>query len=51
MQTETLAHGTKVLVTQDHKFGADALFLAHFANVRRAESAADFGTGTGGRRL
>ncbi len=47
MQTETLAHGTKVLVTQDHKFGADALFLAHFANVRRAESAADFGTGCG----
>lgn len=44
---ELLAHGTRVFISPVHRFGADALLLAHFATLRRAERACDLGTGCG----
>ena len=47
MQQEHLANGTPVFITQSHRFGQDALLLAHFCRVRRAEAVCDLGTGCG----
>ncbi len=44
---ETLTHGTKVYVSEVHKFGADALLLAHFCGAKRAQNVCDLGTGCG----
>lgn len=47
MQQERLANGTPVFTTQDHRFGQDALLLAHFCAVRARESVCDLGCGCG----
>lgn len=47
MQREYLVNGTSVQITDTHRFGQDALLLAHFSRVRRAESVCDLGTGCG----
>ena len=44
---ETLANGTPVYITKSHRFGQDALLLAHFCGVRSRESACDLGCGCG----
>lgn len=44
---ETLANGTPVYITKDHRFGQDALLLAHFCGVRSRESVCDLGCGCG----
>ncbi len=44
---EMLTNGTRVNVSEHHKFGADALLLAHFCNVKRAEHVCDLCTGNG----
>ncbi len=44
---EYLANGTPVFVTRSHRFGQDALLLAHFCGVREKESACDLGCGCG----
>ncbi len=44
---ESLSHGTAVCISRRFRFGQDALLLAHFAQVRRQERAADFGCGCG----
>lgn len=44
---ETLTHGTRVYVSETHKFGADALLLAEFCGAKRNERVCDFGTGCG----
>ncbi len=46
-ETEILTHGTRVNVSKYHKFGADALLLAHFCNAKRSENVCDLGTGCG----
>ncbi len=47
LKKETLIKGTVVYTNNVHKFGADAIFLAHFAAVKRLEKVCDFGTGCG----
>ncbi len=47
IKQEKLIKGTIVNISDVHKFGADAIFLAHFANVKRAQNVCDFGTGCG----
>ena len=47
LQQERLANGTPVFITQSHRFGQDALLLAHFCRVRRVEAACDLGAGCG----
>ena len=44
---ERLANGTRVFVTKQHRFGQDALLLAHFCAVRETESVCDLGCGCG----
>lgn len=44
---ERLAGGTPVYVDAHHRFGQDALLLAHFARPRPGEAACDLGTGCG----
>ncbi len=44
---EPLSGGSRVLVSEDHTFGTDALLLADFSMPRRRERCADFGTGCG----
>lgn len=44
---ETLANGTPVYITKSHRFGQDALLLAHFCGVRSRESVCDLGCGCG----
>ena len=46
-QRETLANGTPVYITKSHRFGQDALLLAHFCGVRSRESVCDLGCGCG----
>ncbi|MEI3015460.1 MAG: hypothetical protein V8T36_12655 [Ruthenibacterium lactatiformans] len=47
MQQAHLAKDTPASITQSHRFGQDALLLAHFCRVRRAEAVCDLGTGCG----
>lgn len=47
MQREHLVNGTAVMITDTHRFGQDALLLAQFCRVRRAETVCDLGTGCG----
>ena len=44
---ETLPMGTKVYINKNHRFGTDAILLAHFCNIRREETGCDLGTGCG----
>ena len=44
---ETLTHGTRVFLSQRHRFGTDAMLLADFCRPRRAEFAADLCGGCG----
>ncbi|MBD5094751.1 MAG: methyltransferase [Subdoligranulum sp.] len=46
-QRETLANGTPVYITKSHRFGQDALLLAHFCGVRSRETVCDLGCGCG----
>ncbi len=46
-ERETLCNGTPVFLTQSHRFGQDALLLAHFCRVRSKESVCDLGCGCG----
>ncbi len=46
-KAEVLTHGTKVYIESPHKFGADALLLAHFCAAKRAQTVCDLGTGCG----
>lgn len=46
-QRETLENGTPVYLSAEHRFGTDALLLARFCKVHRADAAADLGTGCG----
>lgn len=46
-KTELLASGTKVCVNKNHRFGTDAMLLSHFCEVKRLQTACDFGTGCG----
>ena len=47
MQRELLANGTEVYINETHRFGSDALLLAAFCNIKRAEAACELGTGCG----
>ncbi len=47
IKAEKLIKGTTVYVDNIHKFGADAIFLAHFCGAKRAQNVCDFGTGCG----
>lgn len=44
---EVLWNGTPVYITKSHRFGQDALLLAHFCGVHRRESVCDLGCGCG----
>jgi len=44
---ETLPGGTRVYINKNHRFGTDAMLLAHFSNIRRDETGCDLGTGCG----
>lgn len=47
ISAETLPNGTTVYISKNHRFGTDAMLLAHFANLHRDETACDLGTGCG----
>lgn len=47
MRREILANGTPVCIAEHHRFGQDALLLAHFCAIRETESACDLGCGCG----
>ncbi len=42
-----MPNGTAVYISANHRFGTDAMLLAHFANLRRDETACDLGAGCG----
>ena len=44
---EYLGSGVKVVVSESHGFGTDAVLLADFASPKRKEKACDLGTGCG----
>lgn len=44
---ETLSGGTKVCISETHRFGTDAFLLSHFAGVKYGEKALDIGSGCG----
>lgn len=44
---EHLGGGIRVIVSEEHTFGTDALLLADFSMPRRKDIACDFGTGCG----
>ena len=44
---EYLGSGIRVLVSENHGFGTDAVLLADFASPKRKEKACDLGTGCG----
>ena len=46
-QVESLGEGLTIRVSPAHKFGSDAILLAHFSQVRGGETACDLGTGCG----
>lgn len=47
MQEERLAGGTRVYVTERHRFGTDAMLLSWFCDVHRDWAACDLGSGCG----
>ena len=44
---EYLGSGVKLIVSESHTFGTDALLLADFTSPKRKDIACDFGTGCG----
>lgn len=44
---EPLGDNMKIVVSQSHTFGTDAILLANFASVKRKDVACDMGTGCG----
>ena len=46
-RTEYLGSGIRVVVSDDHGFGTDAVLLADFASPKKKENACDLGTGCG----
>ena len=44
---EPLGGGIEIFVSDEHKFGTDAVLLADFAEAKRRDRAADLGTGCG----
>lgn len=44
---EQLNNGTKVYISNTHRFGTDAFLLSHFCNLKYAQTALDIGTGCG----
>ena len=44
---ETLSHGTRVCISEAHRFGTDAMLLSGFCRPRRAETAVDLCSGCG----
>lgn len=44
---EDLGENTRLIVSQSHTFGTDALLLNAFANVKKTDKALDLGTGCG----
>lgn len=44
---EPLGKGMRIVVSDEHTFGTDAVLLASFANIRRKDKACDLGTGCG----
>lgn len=44
---EPLGNNMKIVVSESHTFGTDAILLANFAGVRRKDIACDMGTGCG----
>lgn len=47
MNYETLKNGTKVYISDNIRFGCDALILANFASVKKTGNILDLGTGCG----
>lgn len=44
---EPLGNGMRIVVSDSHTFGTDAILLANFASVKRKDKACDMGTGCG----
>lgn len=44
---EPLGNGIKIVVSDSHTFGTDAILLAAFASIKRKDKACDMGTGCG----
>ena len=44
---EPLGNNMKIVVSESHTFGTDAILLANFASVKRKDIACDMGTGCG----
>lgn len=44
---EPLGNKMKIVVSDDHTFGTDAVLLASFASIKRKDKACDLGTGCG----
>lgn len=44
---EPLGNNMKIIVSDSHTFGTDAILLASFANIKRKDIACDMGTGCG----
>lgn len=47
LQWLPIGHHIHIAVSNDHRFGTDAVLLAHFARPQRGERACDLGTGCG----
>ncbi len=47
IKAEILLKGTVIFIDNVHKFGADAILLAHFCGAKRSQNICDFGTGCG----
>lgn len=47
VKREPLGNGIYVNVSDNHKFGTDAILLAHFSSPRKKDKAVDIGTGCG----
>ncbi|MBR5977049.1 MAG: methyltransferase, partial [Clostridia bacterium] len=45
--TENLGKGIKLICSDTHGFGTDAILLAHFANPKPKDRCVDLGTGCG----
>ena len=44
---EPLGNSLRIVVSEDHTFGTDAILLANFASIKRKDKACDMGTGCG----
>ncbi|MGN1123578.1 MAG: tRNA1(Val) (adenine(37)-N6)-methyltransferase [Eubacterium sp.] len=44
---ERLSDKIKIVVSENHTFGTDAVILSHFANIKSRDKALDMGTGCG----